>query len=118
MVLILSGAFFGIDGQDQHQDAERIVGVGNVDGIGVGPIPKLFGNGSDRLIGSVEDLIVPFKPIPLHLPTVAVDGKPRLKEGEVLMNASDVLLAQIHFKGGEKVKIFCLMCPKSLPFAS
>ena len=38
----VSRALFGVDGQDQHQDAEGVGGIGDVQNVGVRPVEELL----------------------------------------------------------------------------
>ncbi len=94
----VSGAFFCIDGQHQHQRAKGVLRVRHIDGIGIGPIPDLFGNGCNLTGGGIDDLIIPFEEIPLHLPTIAINMILGAEEGKLPMDTAHIPIPQIHLK--------------------
>ena len=101
-VLISSGTLFCIDGKHQHQNAQCILRVLDIDNIGISPIPKFLGDGGNFISGVVQDLIIPFKPVALNLPTVKINIITWCNKGEFTADTTKIPVFCINFKFGCK----------------
>ena len=71
--MVIPRAFFCIDRKHDHQRAEGISWVGNLNGVCIGPIPKLLGDMRHGMPAGGKDVIVPFPKAALNTPAIAVD---------------------------------------------
>ena len=71
--MVIPRAFLCIDRKHDHQRAEGISWVGNLNGVCIGPIPKLLGDMRHGMPAGGKDVIVPFPKAALNTPAIAVD---------------------------------------------
>ena len=71
--MVIPRAFLCIDRKHDHQRAEGISWVGNLNGVCIGPIPKLLGDMRHGMSAGGKDVIVPFPKAALNAPAIAVD---------------------------------------------
>ena len=71
--MVIPRAFLCIDRKHDHQCAEGISWVGNLNGVCIGPIPKLLGDMRHGMPAGGKDVIVPFPKAALNTPAIAVD---------------------------------------------
>ena len=71
--MVIPRAFFCIDRKHDHQRAEGISWVGDLNGVCIGPIPKLLGDMRHGMPAGGKDVIVPFPKAALNTPAIAVD---------------------------------------------
>ena len=71
--MVIPRAFLCIDRKHDHQRAEGISWVGNLNGVCIGPIPKLLGDMRHGMPAGGKDVIVPFPKAALNVPAIAVD---------------------------------------------
>ena len=71
--MVIPRAFLCIDRKHDHQRAEGISWVGNLNGVCIGPIPKLLGDMRHGMSAGGKDVIVPFPKAALNTPAIAVD---------------------------------------------
>ena len=98
---MLTGAFFNIYCNNHHKDIKCVLGVGNVDGVGVGKVEKLLGDFGDMLTPAVDYLVVPLHNAAPDLPALAVDGKAGAKYGKIFVDCAHLPVADIHIKPGK-----------------
>ena len=71
--MVIPRAFFCIDRKHDHQCAEGISWVGNLNGVCIGPIPKFLRDMRHGMPAGGKDVIVPFPKAALNTPAIAVD---------------------------------------------
>ena len=71
--MVIPRAFLRIDRKHDHQRAEGISWVGNLNGVCIGPIPKLLGDMRHGMSAGGKDVIVPFPKAAFNAPAIAVD---------------------------------------------
>ena len=71
--MVIPRAFLCIDRKHDHQRAEGISWVGNLNGVCIGPIPKLLSDMRHGMPAGGKDVIVPFPKVALNTPAIAVD---------------------------------------------
>ena len=71
--MVIPRAFLCIDRKHDHQCAEGISWVGNLNGVCIGPIPKLLSDMRHGMPAGGKDVIVPFPKAALNTPAIAVD---------------------------------------------
>ena len=71
--MVIPRAFLCIDRKHDHQRTEGISWVGNLNGVCIGPIPKLLGDMRHGMPAGGKDVIVPFPKAALNAPAIAVD---------------------------------------------
>lgn len=96
----VTGGLFAIDGDDEHEGGQGILKAFDVYDVGIGPLPKLLGDGGDLFACGVVDTVVPFPKASFYAPTVAVDFECRLEEAEFLGDTAkvNILLIEIKFR--------------------
>lgn len=71
--MVIPRAFLCIDRKHDHQRAEGISWVGNLNGVCIGPIPKLLGDMRHGMPAGGKDVIVPFPKAAFNAPAITVD---------------------------------------------
>lgn len=71
--MVIPRAFLRIDRKHDHQRAEGISWVGDLNGVCIGPIPKFLGDMRHGMPAGGKDVIVPFPKAALNTPAIAVD---------------------------------------------
>ena len=71
--MVIPRAFLCIDRKHDHQCAEGISWVGNLNGVCIGPIPKLLSDMRHGMPAGGKDVIVPFPKAAFNAPAIAVD---------------------------------------------
>ena len=71
--MVIPRAFLCIDRKHDHQRAEGISWVGNLNGVCIGPILKLLGDMRHGMPVGGKDVIVPFPKAAFNAPAIAVD---------------------------------------------
>lgn len=71
--MVIPRAFLRIDRKHDHQRAEGISWVGNLNGVCIGPIPKFLSDMRHGMPAGGKDVIVPFPKAALNTPAIAVD---------------------------------------------
>ena len=71
--MVIPRAFLCIDRKHDHQRAEGISWVGDLNGVCIGPIPKFLSDMRHGMPAGGKDVIVPFPKAALNTPAIAVD---------------------------------------------
>ena len=100
--LIAAAVLLRVDGKNDHQCAQGVLGIVHIDGIGVRPVEQFLTDGGDGAAAGALDGVLPLHEISLCLPTVTVDLISGDKKAEGLLDTAYILLSKIQFKPRKK----------------
>ena len=100
---VVPGAFFGVDGQGQHQDIEGVRRIRDIQDVGVRPMEKLFGNPRNVTL-TFPDGVIPLQKTALHAPALAVNGIAGAEKGKLLGNAANAARRVVKLEFRQKRK--------------
>ena len=72
LYLTSAAAFFSIDSENEHENAQGVIGVYNIYGIGIRPVKQLLRYRCYRLAVRTFDGVIPGQKIAVDLPAVKV----------------------------------------------
>lgn len=99
LYLTSAAAFFSIDSENEHENAQGVIGVYNIYGIGIRPVKQLLRYRCYRLAVRTFDGVIPGQKIAVDLPAVKVYIKLLLEQSKALCYAADVfILAEIYLE--------------------
>lgn len=107
--LVVVVAFDGVDGKDDHQNAQSVALVGNVQDIGVRPVENLLADRGNRSV-AVANGIIPFNPIALDDPSRAIHGEAGSQKGKFFDDFSDFSSFFVEVKMREKAEDLLFQC--------
>ena len=101
LISVVPAAFFRVDGQHDHQRAQCVLRVVNVDHIGIRPVEQLLADGG-HLAGAVLNGVVPLHKTAVHGPAAEVQGKRRPEKSKLLADLSYTAVADVQLKLGQE----------------